>query len=160
MNRLGFIIFLLILAVIDATFEIHLSLAAILILLNFVTFRPLIFLAFITGIVLDLLSQTHLGVNSLILITATLFWYWAKLTFWHNLTYENFAKEITFLVIFQVLITSRIYDFFYDLANFGVPAFDFKLTFVPFEIILTLILIPAIFYLCQKWLSKQLELKF
>lgn len=160
MNSAGFLIFLLGLAIIEATFNLRLSLAGVLILLNFVPIRSLIWWAFALGFVLDLLSGTFLGVNSAILIAAVVIWYFGRQLFWPNLTYENFAKEITFLVIFQVLATSRIYDFFYNLANFGVPAFDFKLTLVPFEIILTLILIPAIFYLCQKWLSKQLELKF
>ncbi len=160
MNTAGFLIFLAGLAIIDATFNIRLSLVGVLILLNFVPVRSLIWWAFVTGLVLDLLSGTFLGVNSAILIAAVVIWYFGRQLFWPNLTYENFKREITFAILLQVIITSRIYDFFYNLANFGVFSFDLKLTSAPAEIILTLILIPTISYLSARWVSKQLELKF
>lgn len=162
MTRSGFLyFFLLTLAVIESVIPFHLSLIGVLILLNFIPIRALIWLIFITGLALDLLLGNFLGVNSAIFIAISQISNSARNAFWPNLTYAQFRRHLIALTIFQVIVLSRIYNFFYNLVSFGIVTFDFAITTIPVEIITTLILFPIISYLSFHWVSqKQLELKF
>ena len=161
MKRFGLLFFLLILAIVESTTVIHLSLATAIIFLSFVPVVDLLWWFFIVGVFLDLLLGNFLGVNALLLILAIVFINLGRNFLWHNLTYENFPSQTIAVTIVQVFLASRLYDFFYSALSTGVAKFNFDLRVILAEIIITLILFPIISYLSLRFSQrKQLELKF
>lgn len=161
MKRFGLLIFLAILAIVESATVIHLSLIAAIILLSFVQITDLILWFFIVGIFLDLLLGNFLGVNAGLLIFAILIINLGRNFLWHNLSYENFPRPTIAVTILQVLLASRLYDFFYSALITGAARFNFNLAVAPAEIIITLALFPIISYLSLRFSPrKQLELKF
>lgn len=161
MKRFGFLVFLLILTIIESAISIHLSLIASLVLLQFIEVSILVWWVFLAGIVLDLLLGNFLGVNAFILIGIVLIFDFFKKFLWPNLTYDVFQKQTLVITIVAVVLTSRIYEFLYNLVSFNTINFGFDLKIIPVEIATTLIFFPLISYLSLRFTpKKQLEIKF
>lgn len=161
MRRFGFLIFLLVLSIIESATSVHLTLIAGLVLVRFVALKLLIWWLFISGIVLGLLSGNFLGVNSLILVGLILAFNLAKDLLWPTLTYEVFPNQTITITVLEVIAASRFYSFFENLINAGFVSLHFDLRVIPIEILFTLVFFPLISYLSLHLTPrKQLEIRF